>query len=170
MRAQTLGAAGKGAINLGTITTILGFITALFGVVEVLYRTDVIEGRSPIQRVQRVVRGDEAPNARGADTTSDESETSPTATGSEGLPDLEITDTTNASLTVANSGTGPAGAFVVRVNGAEDITFEALDADASEARDVPCELLARTAIVDPDDQVEESDETNNSQEIPAGVC
>ena len=170
MQAKSLGGASKGAINLGTITSILGFVTALFGVVEILYRTDVVEGRSPVQRVQRAVGGDDAPAGDTTGDTSDKSGTSPTSSGAEGLPDLEITDATSGSLTVANSGSGPASAFMVRVNGAEDVSFDGLDAEASETRDVRCELLARTATVDPDDQVEESDETNNSQEVPGGVC
>ena len=88
--------------------------------------------------------------------------------------DLVITALDFGSVTVKNQGAGPAGAFRVRVEGAngEDTpTFSGLAAGASETRELrgtACEFVQAT--VDDLGQVEESDETNNQAVSGEVIC
>jgi hypothetical protein len=81
------------------------------------------------------------------------------------LPDLIVSDLTAGTVTVSNVGTAAAGAFVVSIAGGPSFTFGGLAAGASATRTFAstCAAGTITATVDPDGQVAESSEGNNSR-------
>ncbi len=78
-------------------------------------------------------------------------------------PDLTITDLDSSQFTVKNIGTGPAGAFIVKVGAATFIPFGGLAAGSSQTYVYGAGCGGDvTATADPDNLVGESNETNNS--------
>ena len=70
---------------------------------------------------------------------------------------------------VRNTGAGPAGPFVVTVSERGTFAFTGLAAGASQARSFDCKNNP-SAIADANDEVAESDETNNSRLTPGTFC
>jgi CARDB len=87
------------------------------------------------------------------------------------LPDLVPTLTQTdegATLTVANLGGADAGAFVVALGAGDYVEpFDGLGAGAQESRSYSCEGTF-TATVDAEQQVEESNEDNNTAKSDCG--
>jgi CARDB len=94
----------------------------------------------------------------------------------EGMPDLAITAFTATGITVTNQGDGPAGAFRVKATsliGQATGMLQGLAPGASETWQLPtasCYGSFYLATVDYLDQVEESDEGNNTDELPPVMC
>ena len=85
-------------------------------------------------------------------------------------PDLIITDFNLGSVTVKNQGPGPAGPFRVTMDdtiSARHESFAGLAAGASETRTIDPRLGCHgwTAFVDDLNQVDETDETNNTRPV-----
>ena len=81
-------------------------------------------------------------------------------------PDLVVGSVTGTSFTITNRGTAAAGVFVVTVQGVGTFTFAGLAAGASATRNVSCASIQRLVTVDPQNQVAESNEANNTARIP----
>ncbi len=86
-------------------------------------------------------------------------------------PDLVITEFTFAKLTVDNIGAGDAGAFRVNAGGLTE-TFAGLAAGASQTRSLRGLKCGdtHTAMVDDLNQVDESNEGNNSRQSAFVIC
>jgi hypothetical protein len=82
-------------------------------------------------------------------------------------PDLVVSSVTGTRFTITNRGDAAAGPFVVTVQGVGTLTFSGLAAGASVSRTVTCASIQRTVTVDPQNQVAESNEANNTARIPA---
>jgi hypothetical protein len=82
--------------------------------------------------------------------------------------DLVVSALAANTVTVTNQGAGPAGAFKATITDSKNngitLSFDGLAAGATATRTYDCSKLARsrTAKVDSDGQVTESDETNNT--------
>jgi hypothetical protein len=89
-----------------------------------------------------------------------------------GPPDLVISEFDIEKFTVANQGSGPAGAFRVRLTGVGDFAFTGLAAGASETRSyaAACEQSPSEAIADFYGEVAESDEANNVKTKAPPIC
>jgi subtilase family serine protease len=70
------------------------------------------------------------------------------------------------SFTVTNRGNAAAGSFVVTVQGVGTFSIRALAAGSSVTRTVSCASIQRTINVDPENQVAESNEANNTARMP----
>ena len=81
-------------------------------------------------------------------------------------PDLVVSAVTGTSFTITNRGNAAAGVFVVTVQGVGTFTFGGLAAGASVTRTVSCASIQRLVTIDPQNQVAESNETNNTTRIP----
>lgn len=81
-------------------------------------------------------------------------------------PDLVVSAVTGTTFTIANRGNAAAGVFVVTVQGVGTFTIRGLAAGASTTRTVSCASIQRTIAIDPQNQVAESNETNNTARIP----
>ena len=81
-------------------------------------------------------------------------------------PDLVVGALSGTSFTITNRGTAAAGAFAVTVQGVGTFTFGGLAAGASVARTVTCASIQRLITIDPQNQVAESNEANNTARIP----
>jgi hypothetical protein len=81
-------------------------------------------------------------------------------------PDLVVSSVTGTRFTITNRGAAAAGPFVVTVQGVGTFTFSGLAAGASVSRTVTCASIQRTITVDPQNQVAESNEANNTARIP----
>jgi subtilase family serine protease len=81
-------------------------------------------------------------------------------------PDL-VVSVTSTSFTVTNAGNAGAGPFTVAVQGVGTFTFRGLAPGTSATRSVSCASVQRTVTVDPQNQVAESNELNNTARIPA---
>ena len=77
------------------------------------------------------------------------------------LPDLVIAGFTENSITIANVGSAPSGAFVVSVSSVGSVTFGGLAPGARATRTFACRSGALTAIADPGNSIAESNEANN---------
>ncbi len=87
------------------------------------------------------------------------------------LPDLVITAFAYSSVTVANTGSAPAGPFRLRA-GSAVVEFTGLAPGESQARTLrglSCDQTY-TAVVDDTDQVAESDEANNTADSTFVAC
>jgi hypothetical protein len=85
-------------------------------------------------------------------------------------PDLVVTALTFSSITVKNQGGGDAGPFRADAGGGT-LDFTGLAAGAEETRKVSLRCQdAHTATVDVGDQVDESDETNNTRGSDPVIC
>jgi RNA polymerase sigma factor (sigma-70 family) len=82
-------------------------------------------------------------------------------------PDLVVSSVTGTSFTITNRGTAAAGVFIVTVQGVGTFTIRGLAAGASTTRTVTCASILRTITIDPQNQVAESNEVNNTARIPA---
>jgi RNA polymerase sigma factor (sigma-70 family) len=80
--------------------------------------------------------------------------------------DLVVGSVTGTSFTITNRGNAAAGVFVVTVQGIGTFTFGGLAAGASVTRSVSCASIQRLVTIDPQNQVAESNETNNTARIP----
>jgi hypothetical protein len=80
--------------------------------------------------------------------------------------DLVVSTVTGTSFTITNRGNAAAGVFVVTVQGVGTFTFGGLAAGASVTRNVSCASIQRLVTVDPQNQVAESNEANNTARIP----
>ncbi len=83
--------------------------------------------------------------------------------------DLVIDELDGVHFVVKNRGAGPAGPFVVTVSATPTFSFTGLAAGASETREFMCRNDV-TAVADANDEVAESDETNNSRLAPGTHC
>ncbi|HEU5489208.1 MAG TPA: HYR domain-containing protein, partial [Gaiellaceae bacterium] len=81
-------------------------------------------------------------------------------------PDLVVGTVTGTSFTITNRGTAAAGVFVVTVQGVGTFTIRGLAAGASVTRTVTCASIQRLITIDPQNQVAESNEANNTARIP----
>lgn len=81
-------------------------------------------------------------------------------------PDLVVSSVTGTSFRITNRGDAAAGVFVVGVQGVGTFTIRGLAAGASVTRTVTCSSIQRTITIDPQNQVAESDEANNTARIP----
>jgi HYR domain len=81
-------------------------------------------------------------------------------------PDLVVSSVAGTSFTVTNRGNAGAGLFVVTVQGVGTFTIRGLAAGASVTRTVTCASIQRTITVDAQNQVAESNESNNTARIP----
>ncbi|MCI0635271.1 MAG: HYR domain-containing protein, partial [Actinobacteria bacterium] len=81
-------------------------------------------------------------------------------------PDLVVSSVTGTSFTITNRGNAAAGTFQVTVQGVGTFTIRGLAAGASVTRTVTCASIQRTITVDPQNQVAESNEANNTARIP----
>jgi RNA polymerase sigma factor (sigma-70 family) len=81
-------------------------------------------------------------------------------------PDLVVSSVTGTSFRITNRGDASAGVFVVTVQGVGTFTIRGLAAGASVTRTVSCASIQRTITIDPQNQVEESNEANNTARIP----
>ena len=81
-------------------------------------------------------------------------------------PDLGVS-VTATSVTITNRGNAAAGVFTYTIQGVGTFTVRGLAAGASITRTVSCASIQRTVSVDPQNQVAESNETNNTARIPA---
>jgi len=81
-------------------------------------------------------------------------------------PDLAVSSVTGTRLTITNRGSAAAGVFVVTVQGVGTFTFGGLAAGASVTRTVTCASIQRLITIDPQNQVAESNEANNTARIP----
>ncbi|HKX48761.1 MAG TPA: sigma-70 family RNA polymerase sigma factor [Gaiellaceae bacterium] len=81
-------------------------------------------------------------------------------------PDLVVSSVTGTRFTITNRGSATAGAFVVTVQGIGTFTFAGLAAGASATRTVSCASIQRLITIDPQNQVAESNEANNTARIP----
>ena len=85
-------------------------------------------------------------------------------------PDLVVSELTSSSITVKNQGAGGAGPFKATITDSQSqvltFSFDGLAAGATATQQFNCGdlLRSRTALVDSDRQVAESDETNNTAE------
>ena len=89
-------------------------------------------------------------------------------------PDLVVSAFTAGSVTVRNQGLGNAGPFRLRASGAgreQVVTFDGLAGGQTVTRELglSCEF-AYTAEADDLQQVEETDETNNSRPSQPVIC
>ena len=88
-------------------------------------------------------------------------------------PDLVVSELTASTITVSNQGGSAAGAFKAKIvdsqSNAITLSFAGLAAGATATQPYDCATLLRqrTATVDSDAQVTESDETNNT--TPQGI-
>ncbi len=80
-------------------------------------------------------------------------------------PDLVITSLTERGFTVANTGTVPAGSFVLTVTLVGSFTFAGLGAGEEATRTWTCRRGTLDAIADRSDTVAESDEANNRRSL-----
>ena len=71
-------------------------------------------------------------------------------------------------MTVTNQGAGAAGAFDVAVSFRGNLPFPALAAGASATRTFDC-VANVSATADPDNRVQETNETNNTRSF-ASIC
>lgn len=76
-------------------------------------------------------------------------------------PDLAVESISGNGVTVVNRGNAAAAAFTVVISGKSVSTNPLASGEKRTIKDDLCEGN-QTAVVDPDDRVEESDETNNS--------
>ena len=84
------------------------------------------------------------------------------------LPNLVITALTATSVTVANVGNAPAGAFVVSITNAGPFTFGGLAPGQSQTRTwTPCRAGAIRAVADSGGMVAESNEADNERSFTA---
>ncbi len=81
-------------------------------------------------------------------------------------PDLVVSAVTGTSFIITNRGNAAAGIFFVTVQGIGTFTIRGLAAGASVTRTVTCASIQRLVTVDPQNQVAESNETNNTARIP----
>ena len=81
-------------------------------------------------------------------------------------PDLVVNSVSGTSFTITNRGNAAAGLFRVTVQGVGTFTIRGLAAGASVTRTVTCASIQRTITVDSQNQVAESNETNNTARIP----
>jgi RNA polymerase sigma factor (sigma-70 family) len=81
-------------------------------------------------------------------------------------PDLVFSSVSGTSFTITNRGNAAAGLFRVTVQGVGTFTIRGLAAGASVTRTVTCASIQRTITVDSQNQVAESNETNNTARIP----
>jgi hypothetical protein len=81
-------------------------------------------------------------------------------------PDLVMSSVTGTRFTITNRGTAAAGAFAVTVQGVGTFTFSGLAAGASVTRTLSCASIQRQVTIDPQNQVAESNEANNTARIP----
>jgi RNA polymerase sigma factor (sigma-70 family) len=81
-------------------------------------------------------------------------------------PDLVVSAVSGMSFTVTNRGNAAAGSFVVTVQGVGTFSIRALAAGSSVTRTVSCASIQRTINVDPENQVAESNEANNTARMP----
>ena len=81
-------------------------------------------------------------------------------------PDLVVSSVTGTRFTITNRGTAAAGVFVVTVQGVGTFTFAGLQAGASVTRTVTCASIQRLITIDPQTQVAESNEANNTARLP----
>jgi len=81
-------------------------------------------------------------------------------------PDLVVSSVSGTSFTITNRGNAAAGLFRVTVQGVGTFTIRGLAAGASVTRTVTCASIQRTITVDSQNQVAESNETNNTARIP----
>lgn len=85
-------------------------------------------------------------------------------------PDLVVSEITPSSITVKNQGAGAAGPFKATITDSQaqalPFSFEGLAPGATATQQFNCGdlLRSRTALVDSESQVAESDETNNTAE------
>jgi RNA polymerase sigma factor (sigma-70 family) len=88
------------------------------------------------------------------------------------LPDLVIAGLSPTSVTVSNTGTAPAGPFVVRVDvPGGSFTFSGLGPGGSQTRSwSTCVEGQITAVADAGSQVAESNEGNNTRSAPGVIC
>jgi subtilase family serine protease len=80
--------------------------------------------------------------------------------------DLVVGSVTGTSFTITNRGAAAAGVFVVTVQGVGTFTIRGLAAGASITRTVTCASIQRLITIDPQNQVAESNEANNTARIP----
>jgi RNA polymerase sigma-70 factor (ECF subfamily) len=85
------------------------------------------------------------------------------------LPDLVVT-ATQTSVTVTNGGEGASSPFEVDIEGTATLSFGGLAAGKSETREIAASCSTRKAVADPRNQVQESNETNNTVTVPAKTC
>jgi RNA polymerase sigma factor (sigma-70 family) len=81
-------------------------------------------------------------------------------------PDL-VVFVTATSVTITNRGNAAASAFFYTIQGVGMFAVRGLPAGASITRTVSCASIQRTVTVDPQNQVAESNEANNTARIPA---
>jgi hypothetical protein len=81
-------------------------------------------------------------------------------------PDLVVSTVSGTSFTITNRGNASAGPFVVTVQGVGTFTIRGLAAGASVTRSVSCASIQRQITIDPQNQVAESNEANNTARIP----
>jgi RNA polymerase sigma factor (sigma-70 family) len=81
-------------------------------------------------------------------------------------PDLVVSSVTGTRFTITNRGSAAAGVFVVTVQGVGTFTFGGLAAGASVTRTVSCASIQRLITIDPQNQVAESNDANNTARIP----
>lgn len=81
-------------------------------------------------------------------------------------PDLVVSAVSGTSFTITNRGNAAAGVFLVTVQGVGTFTIRGLAAGASTTRTVTCASIQRLITIDPQNQITESNEANNTARIP----
>jgi RNA polymerase sigma factor (sigma-70 family) len=82
-------------------------------------------------------------------------------------PDLVVSAVSGTSITIANRGNAAAGPFFVTVQGGTTFAIRALAAGATVTRTLTCASIPRLVTVDAQNQVAESNESNNTAQVPA---
>ena len=80
-------------------------------------------------------------------------------------PDLVVGSVTATSVTITNRGTAAAGVFIVTIQGVGTFTVP-VSPQVRRPREPSCASIQRAVTVDPQNQVAESNEANNTARIP----